>query len=101
MIILEIIVNDITYEVVNDYKEAIDKELLATKITDYFDDFNYIVGDWAYGKLRLNYAYHRNPVSLYRLLRKNGWYANVKKNTYINHNRMIHQYILAKNGNWT
>lgn len=57
MIILEIIVNDITYEVVNDYKGAIDKELLATKITDYFDDFNYIVGDWAYGKLRLKGFY--------------------------------------------
>ena len=22
-------------------------------MTDYFDDFDYIVGDWAYGKLRL------------------------------------------------
>ena len=60
MIILEIIVNDITYEVVNDYKEAIDKELLATKITDYFDDFNYIVGDWAYGKLRLKGFYEKS-----------------------------------------
>ena len=37
-----------------------------------------------YGKLRLNYAYTRNPVSLYRLLRKKGWYAEVKKkNKYI------------------
>jgi len=32
-----------------------------------------------YGKLRLNYSYTRNPVSLYRLLKKNGWYDNVKK----------------------
>lgn len=32
-----------------------------------------------YGKLRVNFAYNRNPVSLYRLLRKNGWYENVKK----------------------
>lgn len=32
-----------------------------------------------YGKLRLNYAYTRNPVSLYRFLRKKGWYAEVKK----------------------
>lgn len=37
-----------------------------------------------YGKLRLNFSYHRNPVSLYRLLRKNGWYSQVKKkNKYI------------------
>ena len=33
-----------------------------------------------YGKLRLYYAYSRNPVSLYRLLRKNGWYESKKKN---------------------
>lgn len=32
-----------------------------------------------YGKLRLNFAYHRNPVSLYRFLRKHGWYEEVKK----------------------
>lgn len=32
-----------------------------------------------YGKLRLNYAYSRNPVSLYRFLRKKGWFAEVKK----------------------
>ena len=32
-----------------------------------------------YGKLRLNYAYSRNPVSLYRLLKKKGFYDNVKK----------------------
>ncbi|MBR4002649.1 MAG: transposase [Clostridia bacterium] len=37
-----------------------------------------------YGKLRLNYAYVRNPVSLYRFLRKNGWYKDVKKkNKYV------------------
>ena len=32
-----------------------------------------------YGKLRLNYAYSRHPSSLYRFLRKNGWYEEVKK----------------------
>lgn len=37
-----------------------------------------------YGKLRLNFAYTRNPVSLYRFLRKHGWYTEVKKkNKYI------------------
>lgn len=32
-----------------------------------------------YGKLRLNYAYHRHPMSLYNFLRKRGWYGEVKK----------------------
>ena len=34
-------------------KDGIDKEELEKKLTDYFDSFDYIVGDWAYGKLRL------------------------------------------------
>ena len=32
-----------------------------------------------YGKLRLNYGYSRNPVTLYRYLRNNGVYENLKK----------------------
>ena len=50
-------INEIEYEVIKEEKEAIDKEVLAEKITDYFDDFDYIVGDWAYGKLRLKGFY--------------------------------------------
>ena len=42
-----------TYEVIKNVKEGIDKEEIEKKYTDYFKDFDYIVGDWAYGKLRL------------------------------------------------
>ena len=45
----KITINEVEYEIVNDVKEAIDKEVLAEKITEYFDDYDYIVGDWAYG----------------------------------------------------
>ena len=41
------------YQVLNNYKDAINIEELEEKITEYFDDFDYIVGDIAYGKLRL------------------------------------------------
>ena len=41
------------YEVINNYNDAIDVSVLSEKITDYFDEYDYIVGDWAYGKLRL------------------------------------------------
>ena len=44
--------NDI-YEVIKNVKEGFDKEELEKKYTDYFKDCDYIVGDWAYGKLRL------------------------------------------------
>lgn len=50
---MKITINDVTYEVVKNEKEAIDEEVLKEKITDYFDSFDYIVGDWAYGKIRL------------------------------------------------
>ena len=48
-----ITINDVEYEVIKDVNDAIDKEVLTEKITDYFDAYDYIVGDWAYGKLRL------------------------------------------------
>lgn len=34
-----------------------------------------------YGKLRLHYAYTRNPTSLFRFLRKHGFYDEVRKRT--------------------
>ena len=52
-----ITINEKEYEVVNNHNDAIDVELLKEKITEYFDDFDYIVGDWAYGKLRLKGFY--------------------------------------------
>lgn len=53
----EITINNITYEIIENNGDAIDKDLLAEKITDYFDGYDYIVGDWAYSKLRLKGFY--------------------------------------------
>lgn len=55
-----LVINDVEYEIINDYNDAIDKMILSEKITDYFDNFDYIVGDWAYGKLRLKGFYDSN-----------------------------------------
>lgn len=33
------------------------QEDVESKLTDYYDAFDYIVGDWAYGKLRLKGFY--------------------------------------------
>lgn len=49
----EIEINNIHYQILKNYKNAVDIEILKEKITNYFDSFDYIVGDWAYGKLRL------------------------------------------------
>ena len=53
----KVTVNEVEYEIIKDEGDAIDKDVLALKITDYFDDYDYIVGDWAYGKLRLKGFY--------------------------------------------
>ncbi len=50
---MQIKIHDTLYEVIKNEKDAIDIEELENCITDYFDNFDYIFGDYAYGKLRL------------------------------------------------
>ena len=50
-------VNDINYELIKNYKDAYNEEEFISKFTDYFYDYDYIVGDIAYGKLRLKGFY--------------------------------------------
>ena len=54
---MEIEVNNKKYEIIKNYKDAFDKEEFLEKCTDYFRDYDYIVGDIAYGKLRLKGFY--------------------------------------------
>ena len=49
----KVVLNGKEYEVIKDYKNAFDLEELSEKFTDYFDDYDYIVGDYSYDKLRL------------------------------------------------
>ncbi len=35
------------------YKDGFDLEALKSRYTDYFEPYDYILGDWSYGKLRL------------------------------------------------
>lgn len=44
--------NNQKYEVVEN-DNCLDIELLKEKVTDYFDNFDYIFGDYSYDKLRL------------------------------------------------
>ena len=45
------------YEIIKNYKDGFEKEEFINKYTDYFYDYDYIVGDIAYGKLRLKGFY--------------------------------------------
>ncbi len=45
------------YEVITDYGEGLSSVNLEEIATEYFDNFDYIVGDFAYGKVRLKGFY--------------------------------------------
>lgn len=46
-----------TYELIENYRDGFSEEEFLKKITDYFYPYDYIVGDIAYGKLRLKGFY--------------------------------------------
>lgn len=49
----KILLENNEFELIKEYKNGFDLEELTKKYTDYFNDYDYILGDWAYGKLRL------------------------------------------------
>ena len=56
----EIIIDNMSYELIKDVRDGFNIEQVKSKLTDYFIPFDYIVGDWAYGKLRLKGFYDEN-----------------------------------------
>jgi len=49
--------NSFEYELEKNYRDGFDKEAFLERVTEYFDEYDYIFGDWAYGKLRLKGFY--------------------------------------------
>lgn len=49
--------NDNEYELIKNVKDAFDFDEVQSKFTDFFNKFDYVFGDWAYGKLRLKGFY--------------------------------------------
>lgn len=45
------------YELIKDYKNAFELDDFISHYTDFFDGYDYLVGDIAYGKLRLKGFY--------------------------------------------
>lgn len=41
------------WRLIEEYKNGYDEGALKEKYTDYFEPYDYIIGDWSYGKLRL------------------------------------------------
>ena len=54
---MRINLNNNEYEIIKEYKDAFVLEDVVSLATDYFEDFDYILGDYAYNKLRLKGFY--------------------------------------------
>lgn len=52
-----VVINNKEYEIVRNDDDVFDLDSVKEKITDYFDDFDYILGDQAYNKIRLKGFY--------------------------------------------
>jgi len=50
-------VGDYKYEIIENNRDAFNEEEFVHLFTDYFYDYDYIVGDYAYSKLRLKGFY--------------------------------------------
>ena len=52
---MKIIINDIEYKLIKDYRDCFDYDEVKEKMTDldYFDGFDFVFGDFSYDKLRL------------------------------------------------
>ncbi len=57
---MNIKINGKNYSIVKDYGDMLNTLDLNDIVTDYYDNFDYIVGDFAYGKVRLKGFYESN-----------------------------------------
>jgi len=56
----KVIINGAEYEVIRNDGDCLDVSILEEKMTDYFEPYDYIFGDYAYEKVRLKGFYESN-----------------------------------------
>ena len=54
------IINNREYKLLKNYKDAFNEEVFKESFTEFFEKYDYVVGDIAYGKIRLKGFYDRN-----------------------------------------
>jgi uncharacterized protein YutD len=55
-------IQGITYELMTDYREGWNPEAFKRRYTDILNKYDFIVGDWGYGQLRLKGFFHDGHV---------------------------------------
>ena len=63
------------YKLIKDYRDGFDKDLFLEKYTNYYENYDYIVGDIAYSKLRLK-GFNKKDNKLFNKIND---YKNVDK----------------------
>lgn len=53
-------VEEIEFEIIKNERDGFNEQDFTDRYTSYFNDFDYVVGDYAYGKLRLKGFYENS-----------------------------------------
>lgn len=94
------IFNNNEYELIKNYREGFEEETVKEKLTDYFEDYDYVVGDWAYSKLRLKGFYDNSNKKVKKINNYNLLDEYLKENCAVNARYfVIKKVINAKNTN--
>lgn len=68
------------YKLIKNYRDAFDEEMFKERYTEYFYDFDYIVGDIAYSKLRLKGFNNKNSKNYNKINDYNNLEKYIKEN---------------------
>lgn len=49
----KVTINNVDYEIIEDFNDGFNHSEVESKLTEYYSEYDYIFGDWAYNKLRL------------------------------------------------
>ena len=90
-----IVVNNKNYELIKNYRDAFNEDEFIKKCTDYFYDYDYIVGDIAYSKLRLKGFYDNKN----KRVKKINNYNNIDKYLEENCAKNCRYFILKRESN--
>ncbi len=50
---MKVVIREQNFELIKNEREGFDLKAVEERLTDFFDGYDYIVGDWSYDKLRL------------------------------------------------
>lgn len=68
------------YKLIKNYKKGFDEEIFKEKYTSYFENYDYIVGDIAYSKLRLKGFYDSKNKNVNKINNYNNVEEYIKNN---------------------